>query len=488
LAVHEMAALTTLDGLAHVNQKLAWLPVPGPQQRRDTLDTMSSEISAALSASSQFNRLRRLNRAQVILQGLVGELATSKERVRVPLGAVYQQWQGIIRVEIERLTTEQTQSQEIPNPYIPGQPIQQESSLVFAGRRDLFAEIEQSVTAVHQPPTLLLYGPRRSGKTSLLNQLPQQLSGDVAPVFINLQEAAATVFSAAGFVTALAGEIQRQCAQHRRLELPPWLPKQAEAEPYLAFSNWLRQAETALSGMTLFITFDEFEWVEQAIEQERLGEEVLSFFRNLIQRGQPRLALLFAGVRTLGEMRYNWPSYFINVRTVKVGYLPREDAADLLTKPIPDFPLDYAPHALDKLLDGTRCQPYLLQLAGFELINYLNGKTRRAQGDWLRASETDVEQSFRKALEAGHNYFAEIWNSASADERLALADMAAAQGLPPELSAGARLLVVRQLLRKDLIEETEGGHRLQIPLVARWIAEEYPPELVRAERASKGAG
>jgi len=303
-------------------------------------------------------------------------------------------------------------------------------------------------------------------------------------VFINLQEIAATAFSAAGFVTALAENIGRQCAQHRRLELPPWRPEGAEAEPYLAFGNWLTQAEAALSDMTLFITFDEFEWVEKAIEQGRLGEEVLSFFRNLIQRGQPRLALLFAGVRTLDEMRHNWPSYFINVRTVKVCYLPREDARKLLTDPIPDFPLDYAPGALDGLLDATRCQPYLLQLVGFELVNYLNSKARRAQGDWLLANEADIEQGFHKALEAGHNYFAEIWNSAGADERLALADLAAGQGLPPELGEGARLLVARHLLRKALIEQAGDGYRLQIPLVARWIAEEYPPELVRAERSA----
>lgn len=403
---------------------------------------------------------------------------TSIEALRPIIGG----WIRLIEAEVTQITAARQSGREIPNPYIPGTPIHPDGESVFKGRQDIFAEIERNLAALHQIPTLLLYGPRRSGKTSLLLQMPHRLPENVVPVFVNLQEAAATVHSAAGFVVELAQTIARQSLAHRRLTLPRVSPLDFAKEPYLAFARWLDEAARPLVGYTLFITFDEFEWVEKAIDQGRLDENVLSFFRNLIQRGgEPPLALLFSGIHLLSELKYNWPSYFINVKSVKVGYLPEADARRLITNPIEDFPLDYEPEALDLYLRQTRCQPYLVQLVGFELVNYLNSANRRAAGNHLRATVADLEAGLTQALAAGHNYFAELWQSGSDPERLALADLAAGAGLPAELDEGERLLTTRRLLRRDLIEEVDGAYRIQAPLVARWIREEYPPSLVRAE-------
>ncbi|MBE2224289.1 MAG: hypothetical protein IAF02_22305, partial [Anaerolineae bacterium] len=403
----------------------------------------------------------------------------SSEALRPILG----QWIRLVETEVNRLTAEKEAGVEIPNPFIAGKPIYPDGKTVFKGRQDIFAEIEHSLSAA-QIPTLLLFGPRRSGKTSLLLQLPQQLPGNVVPVFINLQAAAATVHSAAGFVVELAKNIAEQSLQHRGLTLPRVNAVDFEKEPYLTFSRWLDEAARPLIGFTLFITFDEFEWVEKAIEQKRLDESVLSFFRNLIQRGgEPPLALLFSGVHLLSELNYNWPSYFINVKTVKVGCLPEKDARILITNPTADFPLDYQPETLTAYLQQTRCQPYLVQLVGFELVNYLNSEDRRAQGNHLLATPADLEEGFERGLAAGQNYFAELWNSSNNHERLVLADLAAGAGLPAELDEGQQLLTTRQLVRRDLIEQVNGGYQIQVPLIARWIREEYPPNLVRAQIA-----
>ncbi len=125
----------------------------------------------------------------------------------------------------------------------------------------------------------------------------------------------------------------------------------------------------------------------------------------------------------------------------------------------------------------------MVQLVGFELVNYLNSEDRRAQSNHLLVTLADLEVGFEKGLAAGQNYFAELWNSSSNQERLVLADLAAGAGLPAELDEGQLLLTTRQLVRRDLIEKLNGGYQIQVPLIARWIREEYPPRLVRAQIA-----
>ncbi|MCP4425028.1 MAG: ATP-binding protein, partial [Chloroflexi bacterium] len=577
LLVAELTAPQTAVELAALNKQVGWLPAVGPRAFWDAFDGICVELNAALKASSDFNRLTGLSRAQGLARqlqaslpdwerkrrtrpesesadltqlraavnaylneeelreltftldidydGLSGAAKSGKARELIAamrrdnrldelrerlyqirpqiaefsgqhlqqsiaglpfysvdeMRPVLAHWIGIINDEITRVTRAEAASRGIPNPYIPGQPIQADGRTVFHGRQDIFAEIERSLTALHRPPTLVLHGPRRSGKTSLLNQLPDRLPENVAPVFVNLQEAVATAQSAAGFVVFLAQTIRKLCLAHRGLTLPPVNRVDFKEEPYLAFYEWLAAAERPLVGYTLFIAFDEFEWVETAIDQGRLNLAVLSFFRNLIQRGGDlRLALLFAGVRTLAEMKHNWPSYFINVKAVKVRYLPEDEARQLITNPITDFPLDYAPEALDTFIAQTRCQPYLIQLVAFELVNYLNSPERRAQGEWLTATQSDVETGFRRGLAAGYNYFAELWGSCNPAQQIILADLAAGGGLPPDLSDGQRALALRRLQRADLLEEVDGAYRIQIPLVARWIREEKPPQLARA--------
>jgi len=576
LLLLEMSQVQNISELAAIRETVAWLPVIGPQPFWNALDRITRELNAALRASSQFNRLTRLNRVQGMLrqmqtalpnyqtttdtntpdsvdmgqlvdllqesfnedelrtltfdlgidyEELAGEnkdvkvrelIAYAERRNRtaelidvaanmrpqagfntlqlqqatsvIPFYAVttfrpiLNQWIQLIDDEIVHLTRAREESSDIENPFIPGQPIQPDGQTVFRGRQDIFAEIENSLTALHQQPTLLLHGPRRSGKTSLLLQLPRQLPENIVPVFINLQEVADTVYSVSGFVVALAEAVRRQSRENRGLTLPSVRAVDFEKEPYLAFSRWLDDTERPLIDYTLFITFDEFEWVEKAIDQGRLEENVLSFFRNLIQRvNKPRPALLFSGLRLLDEMKYNWPSYFINVKTVKVGYLPEKDALGLITRPVDDFPLDYEPEALTLYLHQTRCQPYLIQLVGFELVNYLNSAERRAKVDPLNVLPADIEVGFEKGLAAGYNYFAEIWNSSNAKERLILADLAVGHPLPPELSEGEQLRAVRHLIRRDLVEKSGDGYQIQVPLVACWIREEKPPNEVRAE-------
>ncbi len=78
----------------------------------------------------------------------------------------------------------------VHNPFVFGQPIEETESNLFVGRSDTVREIEISLLGAEQKPALVVWGPRRMGKTSVLLQLPRLLGPEFIPAFVDMQAAA----------------------------------------------------------------------------------------------------------------------------------------------------------------------------------------------------------------------------------------------------------------------------------------------------------
>ncbi|MCP4548428.1 MAG: ATP-binding protein [bacterium] len=415
-------------------QELAWLPDdPEAAARplrdlihvRRHIETIAQETESATAATSDYNRLRRLNQAQASVQLFRQSFAALKSRDARRFIPVAEHWDRLIGDEIARLSAEREIKADIPNPYITGIPIQPDEQIIFAPRPDLVRVVENAITAAHGKPTLALYGPRRMGKTTFLLHLPRLLPDDILPVFVDLQEAV-QASGLGGLYYNWAVAAWEAARDHRRLSLPRPDLAAFSVEPSIAWREWLNAAETALEDKgrqrKLFFTFDEFERLVAIAEKNPALEGAFDLLRHLSQH-RPRVYLLFAGAYRLEELAPGgrWHDYFINIRGLQVSYLAEPDARRLLTNPIPDFPLDYAPGAVDEIIRLTHCQPYLVQLAGSVLVDWLNSPTRRQQGDWKTATLDDVAHTAQEILHVGRPYFANLWDNAGETGRQILA-------------------------------------------------------------------
>ena len=70
------------------------------------------------------------------------------------------------------------------NPYIAGSPIT--GTEMFYGRADVFSFIKRNLTGLHRDTPIVLYGQRRTGKTSVLYQLHRHLDPRYRCIFIDL--------------------------------------------------------------------------------------------------------------------------------------------------------------------------------------------------------------------------------------------------------------------------------------------------------------
>ena len=190
---------------------------------------------------------------------------------------------------------------EIPNPFVFGNPVDERNASVFAGRQDLARQIEESILGARQTPALLLHGPRRMGKTSILKQLPRLLGPDFAPALLDCQSPAiagaeATVRSLLRHCSASLSE----GLQRRRVEVKPLAAAELEREPFAAFEAWLDQAEKSMPAtMRALLCLDEYEKLQRTLDAG-WGGDFLDALRHTLQH-RPRFVLLFTGAHTFAD-------------------------------------------------------------------------------------------------------------------------------------------------------------------------------------------
>ncbi|MEH2014924.1 nSTAND1 domain-containing NTPase [Nostoc sp.] len=383
--------------------------------------------------------------------------------------SIAKSWREIILDYVEELAKVTELRQVIDSPYIIGVPVTEEQK-IFMGRNDIGTRIEQLLRDRRRPP-LLLYGQRRMGKTSLLNNIGKLLPSNIIPMFVDLQGAPSSASDHAGFLYNLAREMEKS-AKKQGVTLPSLAREVLKSDPFTSFYEWLDKVEQALEQNTALLALDEFEVLDNAIAKGRFDEQdVLGMLRHLIQH-RPRFKILLAGSHTIEEYQ-RWASYLINVQVVHISYLKEAEARQLIERPVKDFTLRYEPNAVERVLQLTRCHPFLVQLLCAEIIVLKN-----EQDPYIRrlATLADVEAAIPEALQSGGFFFADIQNNQVDATGQAILRFIAAQGEGATVSRQTLLqqfpdanVTFSLLLQRELIEEVDDGYGFQVELIRRWF-------------------
>ncbi|WP_442921794.1 AAA family ATPase, partial [Microcoleus sp. ARI1-A5] len=432
---------------------------------------ISQDVAAALNQNSAYNQRLALTAVAERLNGLSRELTRSGDKYAVRFRPVANSWYEIVTNYVQEQAKAVELRQEINNPYIIGVPLTEQQE-IFTGRTDIGTRMEQLLLDRRRPP-LLLYGQRRMGKTSLLNNLGRLLPSNIIPMFVDLQGPVSSASDSAGFLYNIARSMADSAKRQSALTVPSLKRETLQDDPFTRFDEWLREVEKALQQNIALLAFDEFEALDNAITKGRFDEEdVLGMLRHLIQH-RPRFKVLLAGSHTIEEFQ-RWASYLINVQVVHISYLKQPEARQLIEQPVQDFTLRYEPNAVDRVLQLTRCHPFLIQLLCAEIIALKN-----EQDPSIRrlATLADVEAAIPEALSVGSFFFADIQNNQVDAAGLAILQFLAARGEGATVSRPTILQhfpdksdALNLLLQRELIEEVSEGYRFQVELIRRWFA------------------
>ncbi|MDB9428434.1 ATP-binding protein [Microcystis aeruginosa CS-555/01A07] len=479
--LHRFSQAATPDSIASLKvAPIAAEPSLRPQtwQAISSLNLVITEMALVQRSYSQQTRSLALNRiiGKLIDIGNQGAANLPQAEKELILSIVLT-W-AEISTSIAGTVGTVTTTQPIPNPYIIGDPGKR-----FVGREDILREL-QSMWSGDNLSSVVLYGHRRMGKTSILRNLEAYLPPNVSVIYINLQRLA-TVTSLAEVLLTMAEEI----AQTLAIDAPE--EEKICQHPEMYFNRYLdrlmRQILPKKAKTGLIIALDEFEIIEDLIEANTLPQNFLGYLRSLVQ-SSPRLAFVFAGLHTLEEMTADYfHPFFGSVYPIPVSFLSPESTRVILANPVgedEDFPLDYTPSALDKIYQLTHGQPYLVQLIGFHLVRFYNKQVFELQRPQdIRFQVEDVEKAIdAEFFQRGNYYFTGVWKQAKQDaagqqeilivlsphlQGLTRADLLSSTGL----TATTLDRALKTLENHHVIECQDCRYRIAVELFRRWVSE-----------------
>jgi hypothetical protein len=347
-----------------------------------------------------------------------------------------------------------------------GDPVQRAQE-AFTPRFSVVGELEQQVMLSTGCPGIVLYGRRRTGKSTILRNLNGFIPPNVVPTFFSMQDA--ELFSSLGsFTGALARGIQNKLAS--AIHDTESVNGLQELNGFLKRSNEYLEKE----GGRLLLIIDEYETLDRLIGEGVFPLYLLDLVRESIQTHR-RITWIFAGSHEITELaKAPWTSYLVSARTVTVPMFTPAETRVLLTEPLmysPDLKDNpKRPHfdasfwgqgGIERIHTEAGGWPHLVQLLAEVLVDLVNDD----KASIITAKLMD--QAFEKATERGHNVLYELMcrESTVAGEWEYLSEFRRVeeQALPVDEK------IAFSLRRRKLIEESNGCWRLRVPLMARWL-------------------
>ena len=375
---------------------------------------------------------------------------------------------------------------QLTNPFTFGDLALDES---FADRE---AELDELVSDMLNGQNVLVYAPRRYGKSSLVLRAAHEAMQNKALVgYCDLMKtptkerfAAALASTIYADIASLIGQaVERVAELFRGLRIRPTMEVDSDGTLRFSFEAGRRKTDidetierllellgelAAERKRRVVIVFDEFQ------EVLALDPRFPNLMRAVFQT-QPEVSHVYLGSkRHLLEKIFsdeNEP-FWRSAKQIEIGVIPPEEFAEFLRARFDASGKMIAAPALERLLAATDGHPYATQeLAYFvwELVS--------PGGE---ASVADVEEGLNRVLRSEHNHFVLLWDDAPRPQRLLLlaladeptrsvysADYRSRHELPPTPTLQSALAGVT---KKALVGRNHAGeHCIVEPFLAEWL-------------------
>lgn len=156
----------------------------------------------------------------------------------------------------------------------------------------------------------------------------------------------------------------------------------------------------------------------------------------------------------------------INAQSIRMTYLKRPEAIDLIRHPVQDFPNIYSEATVERILHWTNCQPYLIQLLGTVLVDEFNQLPEPLS---QRPTPDDIDQIIPKVIERGSNYFRELWRNTITDQQREFLTQLLTEGHLNNVSKSALKSLIED---KEILLKSNGSYRFQVPIVETYFRQQ----------------
>lgn len=355
----------------------------------------------------------------------------------------------------------------VPQPFHAGRPIDRMQE-AFVPRLSVYEQLERQLGSSSGCPGLVVYGRRRTGKSTLLRNVSGFLPSAFHVASLSMENPEAFT-SLETLIRLIATEAARPWSGDADLAL---------AEPTLSgvFSVLARtNARLKDAGRRLLITIDEFEILDDRIGRGVFPEEFLRMVRESIQ-DHSRITWAFAGSHHVTELIHaQWSSHLVSARTIEVSLFNPAETRSLLSdplrfspiwdkldpKPFPFFGDIWGIDGIERIQEESAGWPHLVQLIAQNAVDLLNETTARSLDSAI------LERALDRAVELGDLVFRQLMEKdcrAPGEWEYLCGFRERDLQSPPEADA-----IYRSLRRRLLVVEEGGKWQLRVPLMQRWL-------------------
>lgn len=308
--------------------------------------------------------------------------------------------------------------EEIPNPYAPlsdGGPMTADSPM-FYGRKSFIKEKVDAILNA-QSKQIIIYGQKRCGKSSVLNQLKKDLenTGNVFCVKFSMGEIIQNISEASFYhkiLSAIRGELES--LEFDGYDVPNFeIPKfadfksQDDENPLNTFIDYVKQFKRLCKqckgweSKKLVVMIDEFTYLYSQIKIGKISPTIMKQWKAITQNEDTQFSVVLVGqdvVPSFKKEDYARNAFGV-IEDVRLTYLSDSAARSLIEEPIYDkyHKTRYIGDAVTKIIEYTSSNPYYIQIFCARMVAYMN------QEKIISVTEADVDevaQSFIKGNQA----------------------------------------------------------------------------------------
>jgi hypothetical protein len=353
---------------------------------------------------------------------------------------------------------------------------------------DRDAEINELATDALNGQDVVVFAPRRFGKTSLVHRTAQRLTTEKALVAeVDLwvtpskEKLAARLAREIADILGISGMAKEIARVFGTLRIRPIVTVEDDGSFGFSFAaghsvadvddtleRLLRMlGETAASRKRrVVLILDEFQEIVEI-------DPGLTKLMRLVFQEQPEVAHIYLGSkRHLMERIFNDQNepFWRSAKRIELGPIPADEFKPFVREGFRENDRDITDEVVDRVLEITGGHPYATQ----QLCYFLWAQTP-AGGT---AGDERLESALSRLLVSEHTHFSDLWDRATGNQRIVLSALAEEPGRPQTRDYQTRhglrgssttQKTVNALIQQELVTKRDGFVVISEPFLADWI-------------------
>lgn len=285
---------------------------------------------------------------------------------------------------------------------------------MFFGRDEMLNNLVSAISSSLGVKSLVIYGQKRAGKSSILYHLEQRLTMPIIPVRfsigdiqgsdtadsqdgdVNGNESVSAFFYRVVYrIKSKFEALEEEGYPALNIEQPRFADIQQNPQPYFyEYMDNLKKAlrrEPRYKGAKLVLLIDEFTYIYSGIKRGSISPTFMSLWKAILQEGY--FGSVLVGQDTMSQFLNNFPNELQVADKQRVSYLAQHDAHRLIDEPIcmkipgtSKTESRYKGDAIPRLTELTANSPYYIQIFCDRLVSYMNRKKL------VRITDADVDK------------------------------------------------------------------------------------------------